>query len=96
MKYVVSEDAKQDLIESEEYYNDQYFGLGFEFLSEAQTVMNRICESPETWQKIYKDVRRYYLDRFPFHIIFRIQEDYIEIIAVAHNKKRPRYWLKNK
>ena len=34
MKYLVSEDAKQDLINSEEYYNEQNFGLGFEFLSD--------------------------------------------------------------
>ncbi len=73
MKYVISEDAKQDLIDSEEYYNDQYFGLCFEFLSEAQSVMYRICESPETWHKVYKDVLRYYLDLFPFHVIFLIQ-----------------------
>ena len=57
-------------------------------------AISRICESPEIWQKVYKEVRRYYLDRFPFHLIYRTQENYIEIIAVAHNKKRPRNWLK--
>ena len=94
MTFSLSEGARKDLIDSEEYYDQQYFGLGLEFLDEGHDVITRICESPEIWQIIYKDVRRCYFNRFPFHIIYRIREKQIEIIAIDHNKRKPNYWKK--
>jgi toxin ParE1/3/4 len=36
-------------------------------------------------------VRRFNLRGFPYHLIYRIEEN-IVIYAVAHHKRRPGYW----
>ena len=96
MKYFLSEEAKQELLRSEAYYNEQKFGLGFEFIQEVRQGVERVCKEPSIWPEIHKNLQRYYLDRFPFQLIYRIKNQNLEIIAIAHNKKRPRYWLEHK
>lgn len=37
-------------------------------------------------------VRRYPVARFPYHLVGVATDDEIYIVAVAHNRRRPRYW----
>ncbi len=37
--------------------------------------------------------RRYVLRRFPFNIIYLLDADCIVVVAVAHQKRRARYWI---
>jgi len=39
------------------------------------------------------DTRRYLLRRFPFFVVFREVDDRVQIVAVAHARRRPGYWL---
>lgn len=39
------------------------------------------------------DTRRYLLRRFPFFVVFREVADRVQIVAVAHARRRPGYWL---
>ena len=36
--------------------------------------------------------RRILLDRFPFTIDYRVTSNTLNIVAVAHQKRRPGYW----
>jgi len=36
--------------------------------------------------------RRILLEHFPFTLYYRVREDVITIVAVAHQKRRPGYW----
>jgi plasmid stabilization system protein ParE len=40
----------------------------------------------------FQEELRYLLKRYPFIIVYRIAADRIEIVAVAHGKRRPGYW----
>jgi toxin ParE1/3/4 len=40
------------------------------------------------------DTRRALLKRFPFLVVFRERNSRIEVIAVAHGRRRPGYWRK--
>jgi len=31
--------------------------------------------------------------KFPYSIIYTIEPDHIRILAVAHSKRKPEYWL---
>jgi hypothetical protein len=33
-----------------------------------------------------------YLRRFPFAIVYREKQDAIQILAIAHGHRRPKYW----
>ena len=94
MKYYFSPEAKFEIKESEDFYNNEQPGLGKEFLEEVRHAARAIAQNPEVWQKTYKDFRRYFLSRFPFHLIYRIHPDAVEVTAVSHNKRRPDYWKK--
>jgi plasmid stabilization system protein ParE len=58
-------------------------------LDEAETA---ILERPEAWPIGEQDTRRYLLPHFPFAVIYRVEESRILIVAVAHARRRPRYW----
>ena len=38
------------------------------------------------------NIRKYVFPRFPFILFFRMLKEEIQIIAVAHAKRRPGYW----
>jgi plasmid stabilization system protein ParE len=54
-----------------------------------------ILENPEAcpvWRADRPDRKRF-LKRFPYVVFFGIDWSTIEILAVAHAKRRPGYWL---
>lgn len=36
---------------------------------------------------------RLYFKRFPYTLVFRVQDSSIRILAVAHQRRRPGYWV---
>jgi plasmid stabilization system protein ParE len=47
---------------------------------------------PETHAKVYQDVRRALVRRFPYSIYYRFRADRIVVLAVFHNKRDPKVW----
>lgn len=39
------------------------------------------------------DIRRAGLRRFPFNVLYRVIGAEVQILAVAHHRRRPAYWL---
>jgi toxin ParE1/3/4 len=37
-------------------------------------------------------VRRFPLQHFPFFVIYRERADELQIVALAHEKRKPNYW----
>jgi len=54
--------------------------------------MGKILEAPERWPEHLQGTRRFLLHRFPFSIVYRLKGDVIEVVAIAHAKRRPGYW----
>jgi toxin ParE1/3/4 len=48
--------------------------------------------SPESWAEYLFGTRRYLLKGFPYVIVYRVTHHRIEIIAVAHGRRKPGYW----
>jgi toxin ParE1/3/4 len=75
-------------------------GLGSDFLDEVETAIDAIVEKPRAWARVAGlpeelEVRRYVLDRFPYYIPFLVDErGAVVILAVAHEKRRPRFWAR--
>ena len=85
-------DAQIELIESARYYEDRQSGLGKRFLEAIRNATQRIQLFPTIFQHIDGDLRRARVERFPYGIVFRERDEYIEIIAVMHFKRNPEYW----
>jgi len=62
------------------------------FLDELDRAVDLISQNPEHYPRHDFDTRRIVLRRFPFVIIFRKAVAGVEIIAIAHGRRRPGYW----
>ncbi len=84
--------AQRELDEAIAYYNSQVPGLGDAYLLESVATIERIRRFPEAWQPLGEQLRRCRLRRFPYGLIYAVDEGSILIVAVAHTHRRPDYW----
>jgi hypothetical protein len=75
-----------------QWYGAQAPGLGDVFLIEVLSVADRIVRFPQAWHPLGKDVRRCRVSRFPYGLIYTIDNGDILVLAVAHLHRRPDYW----
>lgn len=94
MKYVFHPAAEAEFLESVGYYESKLLGLGNALIKEFEALAELIDESPQGWQvELEPDIRRAPLQRFPLSIVYREQPRGFQILAVAHHRRRPQYWL---
>lgn len=79
------------------WYESQQDGLGAEFLTAVEPVLARVAEYPPTGSPVPgvqdEHLRRMALRRFPYHIVYLELPDRHQVLAVAHNRRRPFYWM---
>jgi len=92
MTYLFHPAARFDLTQAVEYYEDCQPGLGNEFLDEVEVAIDRILQYPKAWSRLSHRTRRCLVNRFPYGIIYQVQEDHVRIVAIAHSHRRPDYW----
>lgn len=95
MNYVLvfRPEAREELDEAYNWYESQQSGLGDEFLEYVDEVLNRICQQPELYVVVYRDVRRVVLRRFQYVISYRVISSRIVITGVFHGRRDPKIWL---
>ncbi len=79
--------------ETADYYETAVIGLGKEFLDEISYAIEFMKRFPEACPIVYLKARRMVLDRFPYNLFYSILPDKIWILSVAHQKRRPLYWV---
>ena len=96
MKYrlVVRPEVDADLLQAEDWYEQQQAGLGREFLQAIREKLASLPHNPllyrigsRRWQ-----MRWAYPDRFPYRIIFRVIQDTIVVYAVACSGRLTADW----
>ncbi len=84
--------AERELIGAAKFYEEQAAGLGVEFLDEAQRVAALLVEFPNLGVSASDARREVLLNRFPYRLVYDLDDAGVRIIAVAHQKQRPEYW----
>lgn len=84
--------ASVELTDAVDYYEDQRPGLGYEFLSEVEAAIDKIIQFPDAWTPLTKRIRRILLKRFPFGLLYNIQDDTVIIVAVMDLRRNPAHW----
>lgn len=74
------------------WYERQRQGLGEEFLTAVQSVLDQVERNPELHAPMYENVRHTRVKRFPYAVYYRIEPNRIAVIAVHHSKRDPRDW----
>ena len=85
-------EARAEMREAVEFYEARLDGLGFWFLSAVEQTAGRISANPEAGAPLGGEFRKRIVSGFPYNIIYRVWEDYIYLVAVAHQHRRPGYW----
>ena len=94
MSYQVHPEAENEHLETVAYYEAQQPGLGASYLAEFELALDRVCEAPSRYPiERRPDIRRIRLQRFPFTVLFREFDGTVQVLAVAHHRRRPSYWL---
>ena len=92
-KVIFNEIARDELNDAITYYEMELKGLGEYFRNEIKKGIKRIVRHPEAWSIEIGEVRKYILHKFPYKILYSIEKDHIFIIAIAHQHRRPNYWI---
>ena len=96
MKIVFHPEAEKELENSFLYYEAQHEKLGQKFLNEIEKSLERIKIFSLSSPVIENDIRRCLVNRFPYGIIYFIQNKKIIVLAIMHLRKKPYYWENRK
>ncbi|MCP4113301.1 MAG: type II toxin-antitoxin system RelE/ParE family toxin [Desulfobacteraceae bacterium] len=97
MKYelTIKPEAEKDLSETFEWYEDRRKGLGYDFLLQVEAGLRFIEKNPLTFPKIYQGTRRYLVSRFPYKIIYRVEDSKVVVLGVVYGGRDPK-WIKKR
>jgi plasmid stabilization system protein ParE len=85
-------EALREINDAFDWYLERSVRAAERFVAEVTSAFALIATSPAIWPTFEAGTRRYLLRKFPYSIIYREIEGRIEVIAVAHHKRRPKYW----
>ena len=99
MRLELHPEARAELRSAALWYDERRSGLGDEFIAEVSATLDRIGGTPESypaWPRTRAAgplIRKAAIQRFPYLIAFEKHEQLVLVLAVAHAKRRPLYWL---
>lgn len=87
-------EALAEAIEAAQVYESRQAGLGVRFTDHVARAVAALIENPEGWPLMEGEdsIYRCPVRKFPYGILFAIEHDIVEIVAVMHLHRRPGYW----
>ena len=94
---LIEPEAEAELRAAIKWYERERVGLGDELWSDVQQALRMISENPSIGAAVQRirvpgGARRLPVRRFPYFVIYRERLEHIQIVAVAHQSRRPGYW----
>jgi len=85
-------EADEEFREAVRYYEKEAPGVGLRFVAEVRRGVTFIIENPYAAASVGSGIRRKVLNHFPYSLLYAVESELLVIVAVAHQKRRPRYW----
>jgi toxin ParE1/3/4 len=85
-------EARRELVEAFSWYDERDPLAAARFLDEIERVCRELVDAPgigSPWPGM--PVRKALLRKFPYAVIY-LPKQPIEVIAIAHGRRRPGYW----
>jgi len=92
-KVILHKAAEEEIHQAFAWYAERSEIAAHAFVQELSSMMRLAINSPETWPIGVGNTRRIVFPRFPFDLVFRVRNQTLQIVAVAHHRRRPSYWL---
>jgi plasmid stabilization system protein ParE len=87
------EPAEEEMLDAAIFYESQAHNLGKGFLSIIEITLQDISKNPLRWPILDCGVRRRLINRFPYAILYKLDNNQIIIVAIMHLHRRPNYWI---
>lgn len=88
---IVRSEVWIDVESAIDWYNHEVAGLGQRFYQSFEQATSKIAESPYHYSFITKKVRRCPVKKFPYSVLYVVEEDNIYLLAVIHRRRSNAY-----
>jgi toxin ParE1/3/4 len=92
MNFEFLPEAEEEFREAARYYETEAPGVGITFITAVRRAVGLVAENPYAAVSVGGGIRKKVLTHFPYNILYAVEPESILIVAVAHHKRRPRYW----
>lgn len=76
--------AEIEILEAFVWYEEHRENLGFEFLQILDETILLLQQQPQSFQIIFKNIRRVLLRKFPYAVFYVIENGKIIVLACLH------------
>ena len=100
MRVELHPEARAELRSAALWYDEQRPGLGDDFVAEVTATLSRVRAAPTSFSRwpqvkaLAHPIWRATTARFPYAIPFEVHSDHVLVLAVAHVRRRPLYWVR--
>jgi toxin ParE1/3/4 len=92
MPVILSPAADDDLDEAVLWYEQRRSGLGTKLIARLDEVLARIGDNPDLYPEVHSGIRRAPIRRFPYGAFYRRRTNYVQVIAIVHDRRDPPVW----
>lgn len=96
MKITFLREAELEFLDAIGYYEEERPGLGRRFKNEVDRSLLWVAARPEICSLRPGGYRRINLRIFPYYIPYITREANLWVLAVAHARRKPEYWIHRK
>jgi hypothetical protein len=92
-------EARAEVRSAALWYEEQRPGWGDRFVERVNEVLQRLEETPVLYpiwpgtEVAPVPIRKALLEQFPYLVAFELHAESVLVLAVAHAKRQPLYWL---
>jgi plasmid stabilization system protein ParE len=92
MRIEFTAEARTDLLDAADYYEDKETGLGKRLRDEIARVLLTVVSALYLWRERRGGYRRVNCPVFPYYIAHVVRGDVLAVVAVAHASRRAGFW----
>lgn len=85
-------EASEEVVGIKRWYLERSTEAASRFDEDLNTAVARILEDPLRWRERSRGIRHYVMHRFPFYLAYRVVGAVVQVVAVAHGRRKPGYW----
>jgi len=86
-------EAVLEIDEARSWYEERSLAAAVGFEAELAHAVDQVIGAPLRWPRFRGGTRRYVFRRYPYSLIYRVEDDDVKVLAVAQDKRRSGYWI---
>jgi plasmid stabilization system protein ParE len=92
MTFAFHPESRAEFYAAIDFYEMAEVALGLDFSIEVFSAIQNSVDHPAAWPVLEDNVRRCLVHRFPYGVLYSIENDEVFILAVMHLHRDPDHW----